>query len=138
MLFLTALLACAPQTTPGELPRTGEVLEAVNGKAVTQDMMNALLDTMPAEYRAQLEAEGKMAEVQEQLVTQDMLYQESIKRGLQNDRIRGGETGIFQSRKHTITQRANDTATQTKSGQYLSDKLRAAGLAIGTGHAHDR
>lgn len=86
MLSLLALLvACVPQTTPGELPRTGEVLETVNGKAVTQDMMNALLDTMPVEYRDQLEADGKMAEVQEQLVTQDMLYQESVKRGLHND-----------------------------------------------------
>lgn len=86
-LLLSLALACTQPHVPGELPRTGEVLETVNGKAVTQDMMDALLETMPDEYRAQLEEQGQMGVVQEQLVTQDMLYQEAMNRGLHNDAV---------------------------------------------------
>lgn len=89
-ILLMALLAgCQPpkaaEVVPGELPRTGEVLDTVNGKPVTQSMLDALLGTMPDDVRARIEAEGQMDKAKEQVITQEVLYQEAIKRNLHQD-----------------------------------------------------
>lgn len=89
VLLLSVLLAAcqpkAPEAVPGELPRTGAVLETVNGKQVTQSMVDALLTTMPPEVRQKVEAEGQLERVKEQVITQEVLYQEAITRNLHQD-----------------------------------------------------
>lgn len=87
MLLLLGLMACQPETTrtPGELPRTGETLETVNGKPVTRSMLDAHLRAMPEEVRVQVEEQGQIDQLQEQVVVQDMLVQEAIAQGLDKD-----------------------------------------------------
>jgi peptidyl-prolyl cis-trans isomerase C len=70
---------------PGELPRTGETIATVNGQPVTQSMLDAVLSTMPDEAREQLEAAGQVAQLKDQLVTQEALYQEAINQSLHTD-----------------------------------------------------
>lgn len=84
LLTLAGLAACQPHV-PGELPRTGEVIETVNGKPVTQGMVDAMLSTLPEEYKAELEAQGKLDDLQDQLITQEILYQEAVAQGLPAD-----------------------------------------------------
>ena len=74
--------AAAPSHVPGELPRTGEVLATVNGQNVTQSMLDAVLSTMPAEVREQLESSGQIAQLKDQIITQEVLYQEAMKQNM--------------------------------------------------------
>lgn len=87
MLLFLGLLACQPETnwTPGELPRTGETLETVNGKPVTRSMLDAHLRAMPEEVRAQVEESGQIDQLQEQVVVQDMLVQEALTQKVHED-----------------------------------------------------
>jgi peptidyl-prolyl cis-trans isomerase C len=82
MLLFLLNLACQPaveERVPGELARTGETLETVNGQPVTRGMLDAMLSAMPAEVRTQIEEQGQIGQLQEQLVTQELLYQEALK-----------------------------------------------------------
>jgi len=72
----------APAHIPGELPRTGETLATVNGQAVTQSMLDSVLSTMPDEVREQLETSGQIAQLKDQIITQEVLYQEAMKQKL--------------------------------------------------------
>ena len=88
MLLFLLNLACqpaAPERIPGEMARTGETLETVNGQPVTRGMLDAMLSAMPAEVRTQIEEQGQVGQLQEQLVTQELLYQEALKRDLHKD-----------------------------------------------------
>jgi peptidyl-prolyl cis-trans isomerase C len=86
MVLLLSLLACqTPAPTPGDLPRTGEVLETINGQPFTQGTLDAVLTAMPPEAREQIEANNQMPQLQEQLITQEMLYQEALNRSLHTD-----------------------------------------------------
>ena len=87
MLLLLGLLACETDTArvPGDLPRTGETLETVNGKPVTKSMLDAHLRAMPDEVRTQVEEQGQIDQLQEQVVVQDMLVQEALKQNLHQD-----------------------------------------------------
>lgn len=86
---LFALAACqqppAEPPVPGEMDRTGTVLKMVNGKPVTQDMLDAMIAQLPEQLRAQLEATGQMSQMAEQLVIQEILYQKAIEAGLHKD-----------------------------------------------------
>ena len=86
MVLLLSLLACqTPASTPGELPRTGEVLETINGQPFTQGTVDAVLTAMPPEAREQLEANNQMDQLTDQLITQEVLYQEALNRSLHTD-----------------------------------------------------
>ncbi|HJN76835.1 MAG TPA: peptidyl-prolyl cis-trans isomerase [Myxococcota bacterium] len=87
MLLLLGLLACETDVAriPGDLPRTGETLETVNGKPVTRSMLDAHLRAMPEEVRAQVEEQGQVDQLQEQVVVQEMLVQEALAQDLHDD-----------------------------------------------------
>lgn len=79
-LALLALVACQPEpVVPGKLSTTGEVLSTVNGVAVTQGTLDAILASMPAATRDQITASGQLAQFKERLVMEEILYQEAVK-----------------------------------------------------------
>ncbi len=75
----------AGQTTPGEIPPSGETLVTVNGNAITQGMVDAMLEQMPERMRKQLEMTGQMDQLQEQLVIGELLYREGLTCNLHQD-----------------------------------------------------
>ncbi len=77
-----AQTAASSAHVPGELERSGEVIATVNGVKVTQSMLDAVLSTIPDEVRAQMEASGQVAQLKDQIVTQEVLYQEALKEKL--------------------------------------------------------
>ena len=90
LLFLSLFsLGCANGTAstsvPGELDGTGKAVVTVNGNAITQDMLDAMLEQMPAQMRKQMEMTGQMGQLQEQLVMGELLYREALKRKLHTD-----------------------------------------------------
>ncbi len=66
-------------TVPGELPRTGATLDTVNGVPVTQSMLDAYLAQLPDSVRTKMEAQGGLAQLQEQVIMQEILYQEAVR-----------------------------------------------------------
>lgn len=89
-LFLSLFsVGCANGTAstsvPGELDGTGATVVTVNGNAITQDMLDAMLEQMPAQMRKQMEMTGQMGQLQEQLVMGELLYREALKRNLHTD-----------------------------------------------------
>ena len=82
--LLLLLSACEPPPAPipGEVERTGEVLQEVNGKKVTQGMVDATLAQLPANVRDQVIARGQLSQVKEQVVIGELLYQEAVKQKL--------------------------------------------------------
>ena len=88
MLLALTFAACqpaAPERIPGDMPRDGVALETVNGKPVTQGMLDALLGTIPEATRKQLEEAGQIDRVKEELITTDALYQEALAKNLHKD-----------------------------------------------------
>ena len=89
LLFALLSLGCANgtagQATPGEIPASGETLVTVNGNAITQGMVDAMLEQMPERMRKQLEMTGQMSQLQEQLVIGELLYREALTRNLHKD-----------------------------------------------------
>ena len=87
--FFAGLAACQTQApepaVPGALPSTGEVLVTVNGHEVRQSMLDATMENLPPELRAQIETMSPPEAMIEQLVAQELLYQEALTRGLHND-----------------------------------------------------
>ena len=79
-LVLATLVACEPPPppVPGELDRTGTALVTVNQKPITQAMLDARVAQFPAEARDRVLAQGT-ARIKDQLVVDEVLYQEAIK-----------------------------------------------------------
>ncbi len=86
-LVLSLLVACEPPPPPipGEVERSGETIKVVNGKNVTQGMVDAQLEQLPANVRDQVVARGQMDQVKDQVVIGELLYQEAIKQKLHED-----------------------------------------------------
>jgi len=74
-----------PAPIPGVMARTGTVLKTVNGKAITQDMLDTMIKQLPEQLRAQLEANGQINQLDDQLVVQELLYQKAITSKLYED-----------------------------------------------------
>lgn len=82
--LLLLAFACQPPEPPipGEVTRTGEVLQVVNGKNVTQGMVDATLAQLPANVREQVIARGQLEQVKEDVLVSELLHQEAIKQKL--------------------------------------------------------
>ncbi len=82
--LLALLAACEPPPAPvpGQVERTGEVIQVVNGQNVTQGMVDATLAQLPANVRDQVIARGQLDQVKDQVVIGELLYQEAIKQKL--------------------------------------------------------
>lgn len=87
IVALVFMAACEPPPPPipGALTPSGTVLVNVNGQPVTQDMVDAQLKQLPDEVRAQLERSGGTSRIKDNLIAQELLYQEALKRKLQDD-----------------------------------------------------
>ena len=89
------LFACGESSTetisetivPGQLPRTGELLEEINGLPVTQDMLDIYLSVIPADNLAQLEQQGQIDRVRESMIQEEVLVQEAIRRKVYEDSV---------------------------------------------------
>ncbi len=82
--LVLVLVACEPPPPliPGEIAREGEILSVVNGNNITQGMVDATLAQLPTNVRDQVIARGQLAQVKEQVVIGELLYQEAIKQKL--------------------------------------------------------
>lgn len=81
-LFAAVLLAgCQPTPpVPGALASPGtSVLVTVNGSNITQEMIDAQVKQLPEQVRAQLERSGGASRIKDNLVAQELLYQEAVK-----------------------------------------------------------
>lgn len=87
--FLLVLAACPPPEPPpppGTVDMAGETLVTVDGHPVTQEMVDATMDQLPEQLKQQLEARGALDQVQEQVVSTDLLYRAALKQKLhEND-----------------------------------------------------
>lgn len=74
------LSACAPSApaVPGQMERTGEVLQVVNGQNITQGMVDASLASLPASTRDRIVAQGQTDMIKEQLLMGELLYQKAV------------------------------------------------------------
>ncbi len=70
--------APAKSAAVGEVDRTGTVLVTVNGAPITQGMMDTAMTVLPEEVRARVVAEHLEGKLQEQLILQELLWQEAV------------------------------------------------------------
>ena len=62
----------------GEVDRSGAVLVTVNGAPITQGMIDTAMTVLPEEVRARVIAEHLEGKLQEQLILQELLWQEAV------------------------------------------------------------
>ena len=87
ILAALSLTACEEKEAPipGAYSATGEVIAHVNDKPVNQDMVDVILKRVPAAELQKLEQSGQISQIREQVVLTEVLYQEALSRGLQNE-----------------------------------------------------
>jgi len=89
-ILLGALMACNQPTNtpyvPGVLETDGNVIATVNGVQIKDGIVDSLLKDVPEEQRALIMAGPQFAQLKDQLVTTEVLYQEAIKANIQADK----------------------------------------------------
>lgn len=115
------LTACEPPPppVPGEMDRTGTVIKVVNGKNVTEGMVDVMMNQLPPGTKDQLIASGRLDQLKDQIVTTELLYQEAVKQKYQ-DRpdVKAGIAAAERQALVTsllddiITQRSTDAAVK--------------------------
>ena len=89
-ILLGALMACNQPTNtpyvPGVLETDGKLIATVNGVQIKDGIVDSLLKDVPEEQRAMIMAGPQFAQLKDQLVTTEVLYQEAIKANIQADK----------------------------------------------------
>ncbi len=88
LLLSLSLTGCEqkPPPIPGEFPSSGgEVIATVDGNQITAEMRDTMLKQIPEQMREQLEQSGQLAQLDDQLVVGELLYQDALKRNLHTD-----------------------------------------------------
>jgi peptidyl-prolyl cis-trans isomerase C len=143
ILFLTLFsLGCAngtaSTTIPGEISPTGTTLVTVNGKPITQDMVDTMIEQMPPQMRQKLEMTGQMSQLQEQLVMGELLYREAIKRNLhtqpeiQNTIALATRSALAQGLIEAVVKER--TTDEKVSGYYTDHKVQFARPQVKASH----
>lgn len=140
-LFLFTL-GCANGTAssavPGEMAATGKTLVTVNGNAITQSMVDTMIQQMPERMRKQMEATGQMGQLQEQLVIGEILYREALTQNLhQQDDVKSTialatRSALAQALlDKVVKERTTDAAVQ---GYYDDHKVQFARPQVNASH----
>lgn len=146
LLLTLTLAACqpaAPERIPGDMPRDGVTLETVNGKPVTQGMLDAHLGTMPEAVRKRLEEGGQLDRVKEDLITTEALYQEALAKNLHKDAkvqtqlLMAERTALVNHLVRTeVEARMTDEALKKWYDEHLdqfrTEQVQAAHILLGT------
>ena len=90
-ILLGALMACnqpatAPEYVPGVLETDGKLIATVNGVQIKDGIVDSLLKDAPEAQRAAIMAGPQFAQLKEQLVTTEVLYQEAVKANIHKDK----------------------------------------------------
>ena len=81
-IWAVLALGCANtgnQAVPGQLPAIGATIATVNGQAITQGTVDAILAQFPPGKLEAFQANGGMEQIKEQLILTEALYQEAVK-----------------------------------------------------------
>ena len=73
------------KTVPGAIKADGTLIATVNGVAIKDGIVDSLMKDIPAEQRAMIMAGPQFAQLKDQLVTTEVLYQEAIKAKIHED-----------------------------------------------------
>ena len=87
-VLLPLFLACNPQPTPyvpGVVKTEGKTIATVNGVDLNDGVIELILKDVPEAQRAMLMAGPQFAQFQEELINEEVMYQEAIKAGIHND-----------------------------------------------------
>ena len=87
-LLIGLLTACNPPAepyVPGVIETDGKVIATVNGVQIKDGIVDSLLKDVPEAQRAMIVAGPQFAQLKEQLITTEVLYQEAIKANIQAD-----------------------------------------------------
>ena len=89
-ILLGTLIACNQPATnaeyvPGVIKTDGKLIATVNGVQIKDGIVDSLLKDAPAEQRAMIMAGPQYAQLKEQLVTTEVLYQEAVKANIHKD-----------------------------------------------------
>ena len=90
-ILLGALMACnqpAPtaEYVPGVIETDGKLIATVNGVQIKDGIVDSLLKDVPEAQRAMILAGPQFAQLKEQLVTTEVLYQEAVKANIHKDK----------------------------------------------------
>ena len=89
-ILLGTFMACnQPATTaeyvPGIIETDGKLIATVNGVQIKDGIVDSLLKDVPEAQRAMIMAGPQFAQLKEQLVTTEVLYQEAVKANIHKD-----------------------------------------------------
>ena len=90
-ILLGAFMACNQPATnaeyvPGVLETDGKLIATVNGVQIKDGIVDSLLKDAPEAQRAAIMAGPQFAQLKEQLVTTEVLYQEAVKANIHKDK----------------------------------------------------
>ena len=88
-VLLALFVGCATHqitTPPGYITPAGPVVATINGQDITQAVIDAEMSQLPPELLAQLEMTGQLAEMSNQILIKEALYQAAVQDGVLDDK----------------------------------------------------
>ena len=90
-ILLGAFIACNQPSAdseyiPGVIETDGNLIATVNGVQIKDGIVDSLLKDVPEAQRAMIMAGPQFAQLKEQLVTTEVLYQEAVKANIHKDK----------------------------------------------------